>query len=83
MKQYENFKFQQPYQQAMYYCSLLLLDQSWPWNDELEVLSVLEPQDLSRFYPQILSRTFIECYAAGSYTPVFLLQLILSFSYLL
>ncbi|KAD0702505.1 hypothetical protein E3N88_43836 [Mikania micrantha] len=65
-KQYENFRFQQPYQQAMYYCSLLLKDQSWPWNDELEVLSVLEPEDLLKFYPQILSRTFIECYAAGN-----------------
>ncbi|XP_024981042.1 insulin-degrading enzyme-like 1, peroxisomal isoform X2 [Cynara cardunculus var. scolymus] len=66
VKQYENFKFQQPYQQAMYYCSLLLRDQSWPWSDELEVLAVLEPDVLSRFYPQILSRTFIECYAAGN-----------------
>ncbi|KAI3760627.1 hypothetical protein L1987_51025 [Smallanthus sonchifolius] len=68
-KQYENFKFQQPYQQAMYYCSLLLKDRSWPWNDELEVLSVLGPEDLSRFYPQILSRIFIECYAAGNIEP--------------
>ncbi|KAM0027550.1 putative insulysin [Helianthus debilis subsp. tardiflorus] len=68
-KQYENFKFQQPYQQAMYYCSLLLKDLSWPWNDELEVLSVLKPEDLSRYYPQIMSRTFIECYAAGNIEP--------------
>lgn len=65
MKEYENFKFQQPYQQAMYNCSLLLKDQNWHWNDELEVLTVLGPEDLSRLYPQILSRTFIECYAAG------------------
>lgn len=65
MKEYENFKFQQPYQQAMYYCSLLVEDQSWPLNDELEVLTALEPEHLSRYYPQILSRVFIECYAAG------------------
>lgn len=69
MKQYENFKFQQPYQQAMYYCSLLLKDQEWPWSDELEVLAVLQPEDLTRFYPQILSRTFIEGYAAGNIEP--------------
>nr|XP_043635707.1 insulin-degrading enzyme-like 1, peroxisomal [Erigeron canadensis] len=69
MKQYENFKFQQPYQQAMYYCSLLLKEQSWPWSDELRVLTALEPEDLSRMYPQILSRIFIECYAAGNIEP--------------
>ncbi|CAI9301344.1 unnamed protein product [Lactuca saligna] len=66
IKECENYKFQQPYQQAMYYCSLLVKDRSWPWTDELEVLSVLEPEHLSRFYPQILSRIFIECYAAGN-----------------
>ncbi|GJZ04975.1 insulin-degrading enzyme-like protein 1, peroxisomal, partial [Tanacetum coccineum] len=70
MKEYENFKFQQPYQQAMYNCSLLLKDQNWHWNDELEVLTVLGPEDLSRLYPQILSRTFIECYAAGNIEPI-------------
>lgn len=69
MKEYENSKFQQPYQQAMYYCSLLLKDKSWPWSDELEVLTSLEPENLSRFYPQILSRAFIECYAAGNIEP--------------
>ncbi|KAI3750269.1 hypothetical protein L2E82_20902 [Cichorium intybus] len=69
IKEYENYKFQQPYHQAMYNCSLLLKDQSWPWTDELQVLTVLEPQHLSKFYPQILSRTFIECYAAGNMEP--------------
>lgn len=60
-------KFQQPYQQAMYYCSLILQDQTWPWNEELEALSHLEADNLANFYPLILSRTFIECYVAGSY----------------
>ncbi|CAH1444376.1 unnamed protein product [Lactuca virosa] len=66
IKEYENYKFQQPYQQAMYHCSLLVKAGSWPWTDALEVLSVLEPEHLSRFYPQILSRIFIEYYAAGN-----------------
>ncbi|KAL4558067.1 hypothetical protein LXL04_036263 [Taraxacum kok-saghyz] len=66
IKEYENYKFQQPCQQAMYNCSLLLKEKSWDWTDKLEVLSVLEHEHLTRLYPQILSRTFIECYAAGN-----------------
>ncbi|CAI9275186.1 unnamed protein product [Lactuca saligna] len=38
-------------------------------HDELEVLSVLEPEHLSRFYPEILSIIFIECYAAAIQQP--------------
>lgn len=68
-KEYQNYKFQQPYQQAMYYCSLLLQDQTWPWSDELEILPLLEVENLARFYPQMLSRTFVECYAAGNIEP--------------
>ncbi|KAM7272144.1 hypothetical protein ACFE04_031358 [Oxalis oulophora] len=65
-KEYQNFKFQQPYQQAMYYCSLILEDQSWPWMEELEVLPNLKAEDLSRFAPIILSRAFLDCYVAGN-----------------
>ncbi|XP_071716303.1 insulin-degrading enzyme-like 1, peroxisomal [Rutidosis leptorrhynchoides] len=68
-KEYENIKFQQPYQQAMYYCSLLVEDQSWSWNDKFNVLTALEPEHLSKYYPQILSRLFIEGYAAGNIEP--------------
>ncbi|KAI3471601.1 hypothetical protein Pfo_028251 [Paulownia fortunei] len=68
-KEYQNLKFQQPYQQAMYYCSLILQDQTWPWTDELEVLPHLEVENLVKFYPLMLSRTFLECYAAGNLEP--------------
>ncbi|KAI5682884.1 hypothetical protein M9H77_04112 [Catharanthus roseus] len=68
-KDYQNFKFQQPYQQAMYYCSLILQDQALPWTEELEVLPKLEAEDLRRFYPQMLSRTFLEFYVAGNIQP--------------
>ncbi|KAK4412955.1 Insulin-degrading enzyme-like 1, peroxisomal [Sesamum alatum] len=68
-KEYQNMKFQQPYQQAMYYCSLILQDQTWPWTDELEVLPHLEAENLVKFYPLMLSRTFLECYAAGNLEP--------------
>ncbi|KAG5609336.1 hypothetical protein H5410_020617 [Solanum commersonii] len=65
-KQYQNFKFQQPYQQVMYYCSLLLKDNTWPWNEELEVLPHLKVDDLVKFYPLLLARSFMECYVAGN-----------------
>ncbi|XP_052172823.1 insulin-degrading enzyme-like 1, peroxisomal [Diospyros lotus] len=68
-KDYQNFKFQQPYQQAMYYCSLILEDQAWPWNDGLEVLPHLQADTLSKFAPLMLSRAFLECYVAGNIEP--------------
>ncbi|XP_038693358.1 insulin-degrading enzyme-like 1, peroxisomal isoform X2 [Tripterygium wilfordii] len=65
-KDYQNFKFQQPYQQAMYYCSLILEDNTWPWMEQLEVLPYLEAEDLAKFAPMMLSRAFLECYIAGN-----------------
>lgn len=70
-KGYQNFKFQQPYEQAMYYSSLILRDQAWPWNDEFEVLCVLEADNLAKFYHLMLSRTFIEFYVTGSFHLMF------------
>ncbi|GAB4843855.1 Insulin-degrading enzyme-like 1, peroxisomal [Ancistrocladus abbreviatus] len=66
IKDYQNYKFQQPYQQAMYYCSLILQDQSWPWTEQLQVLPHLEAEDLAKFVPMVLSRAFLECYIAGN-----------------
>uniref|UniRef100_A0A1J3GFR1 Zinc-metallopeptidase, peroxisomal n=1 Tax=Noccaea caerulescens TaxID=107243 RepID=A0A1J3GFR1_NOCCA len=65
-KEYQNYKFRQPYHQAMYYCSLILQDQTWPWTEELDVLSHLEAEDVAKFVPMLLSRTFLECYIAGN-----------------
>lgn len=69
IREYQNFKFQQPYQQAMYYCSLILEDHSWPWNEQLEVLPHLEASDLKEFSPRMLSKAFLECYVAGNIKP--------------
>ncbi|OVA19405.1 Peptidase M16 [Macleaya cordata] len=69
IKEYQNFKFQQPYQQAMYYCSLVLEDLSWPWTEQLEVLPNLEAADLAKFSPLLLSKSLLECYAAGNIEP--------------
>ncbi|KAI4325648.1 hypothetical protein MLD38_031029 [Melastoma candidum] len=66
LKDYQNMKFQQPYHQAMYYCSLMLQENTWPWTEQLEVLPHILSEDLSRFIPTMLSRTFLECYVAGN-----------------
>jgi insulysin len=68
MKDYLNVRFQQPYQQVMYNCSLLLEHKRWHTNDFIEVLPTLEACDLTAFFPQILSRIFLECYIAGNLT---------------
>ncbi|KAL1225285.1 Insulin-degrading enzyme-like 2 [Cardamine amara subsp. amara] len=65
-KAYQNYKFRKPYEQALYYCSLVLQDQIWPWTEELDALSHLEADDLAKFVPVLLSRTFVECYIAGN-----------------
>ncbi|CAA7060592.1 unnamed protein product [Microthlaspi erraticum] len=65
-KAFQNYKFRQPNHQAKYYCSLVLQDQAWPWTEELDALSHLEAQDLAKFVPVMLSRTFLECYIAGN-----------------
>ncbi|XP_048142038.1 insulin-degrading enzyme-like 1, peroxisomal isoform X1 [Rhodamnia argentea] len=66
MKDYQNLKFQQPYQQAMYYCSLILQDNTRPWTEQLEVLPSIKGEDLTKFLPLMLSRTFLEFYIAGN-----------------
>ncbi|KAG7561203.1 Metalloenzyme LuxS/M16 peptidase-like [Arabidopsis thaliana x Arabidopsis arenosa] len=65
-KAYRNYKFRQPYNQAMSYCSLVLQDHSWPWTEKLDALSCLKAEDLANFVPMLLSRTFVECYIAGN-----------------
>ncbi|KAK3446693.1 hypothetical protein EUGRSUZ_A02355 [Eucalyptus grandis] len=65
-KDYQNLKFQQPYEHAMYCSSLILQDNTWPWTEQLEVLPSLENEDLTNFLPLMLSRTSLELYVAGN-----------------
>jgi insulysin len=69
VKDYQNFKFSQPYSQASYYLSLILEDQKWPLAEKLEALSKLEPDSLAKFMPHLLSKTFLECYIHGNIEP--------------
>ncbi|KAM2144716.1 hypothetical protein ACFX1X_046589 [Malus domestica] len=66
MKEYQNLKFKQPYEQAMNYSALILHDHTSPWMEELEALPHLQVEDLAKFVPLMLSRAFLECYTAGN-----------------
>ncbi|EFJ11426.1 hypothetical protein SELMODRAFT_447027 [Selaginella moellendorffii] len=68
MKDYVNYKFQQPYQQAMYYCSLMMEQNRWHIKDYLETLPSLNASDLQAFFPKLFSRIYADCYAAGNMT---------------
>ncbi|KAL3755299.1 hypothetical protein ACJRO7_002362 [Eucalyptus globulus] len=65
-KDYQNLKFEQPYEQAKSYCSLILQDNTWPWTEQLEALPSIRGEDLTKFLPLMLSRTFLEFYIAGN-----------------
>ncbi|KAG0474050.1 hypothetical protein HPP92_015907 [Vanilla planifolia] len=69
-KEHDNFKFRELYKQAMYHCSLLLDEKSWPWNEKVEVLPHLEVEHLASFVEHMLSRTFLECFFAGNIEPL-------------
>ena len=64
-KEYANFRFHQPYQQALYYCSLILEHKKWDINAYIEAINPIETADLISFFPRMLSRLHFECYVAG------------------
>lgn len=64
-KDYQNFKYEQPYQQAMYNASLLLEHKRWHMDEYLAVLPHLNAADLAAFVPRLLSRVFVEAFIAG------------------
>ncbi|GMY19416.1 insulin-degrading enzyme-like 1, peroxisomal [Fagus crenata] len=65
-KDYQNFKFQKPYEQALDYCSLILHHHMWSWMEKHGILPHLEAKDLAEFVPVMLSKAFLECYIAGN-----------------
>ncbi|CAM6127653.1 unnamed protein product [Calypogeia fissa] len=66
LKDLLNFRFQQPYQQALYNCSLLIEHKHWHLNEYIEVLLEQTPDNLRLMVPHILCRVFMECYVAGN-----------------
>lgn len=67
-KDFLNFQYEQPYQQALYAVSVLLEHKRWHWSEYTELLPNLGPQDLQIFYPLLLSRLSLVCYITGNLT---------------
>jgi len=65
VKDYQYFNFRQPHSQASFYVSLILEDKKWPVAEKLEALAKLESDSLAKFLPNLLSKTFLECYIQG------------------
>lgn len=68
LKDYSNFRFRQPYQQALYYCSLILEHKKWDINAYIQAITPFEAADLTAFFPRMVSRLYFECYVAGNMT---------------
>ncbi|KAK4775970.1 hypothetical protein SAY87_023931 [Trapa incisa] len=66
IKNYQNIKFEEPCEQALHYCSFILHERRWPLNEEIEILMQLEPEEVAKFTPKMLSRTCLECLVAGN-----------------
>ena len=66
LRRYTNFSFQQPYQQAFYYRSLLLEHPKYSlWDYEREIRSITL-KDLKKFASRLYGKTFIEGFIYGN-----------------
>lgn len=62
----KNFEAEQPYQQAMYYLSLLISEQAWTKEELLEATEEVTLERMEEFIPQLLSRLHVECLIHGN-----------------
>eukprot|EP00899_Mesostigma_viride_P018660 jgi/Mesvir1/26796/Mv20563-RA.1 len=67
-KDYQNFRFQQPYQHAMYTTSVLLEQGRWHVNEYLQVIDRLKAADLGSLYARMMGRLFFDCFINGNVT---------------
>lgn len=63
---YENFRLEAPYQHANYYTTYLTVERMWTPEEKLAELRRLQPDDVQRFIPDLLSRLHIEMLAHGN-----------------
>ncbi|GJP56248.1 hypothetical protein CLOM_g15325 [Closterium sp. NIES-68] len=68
-REFENFRYDQPYAQALYSASVLLAHRRWHFSDYLAALPALEPAHLSAFLPSLLSHVSLELFASGNLAP--------------
>ncbi|GBG72511.1 hypothetical protein CBR_g12082 [Chara braunii] len=65
-KDFQNFKYEQPYQHALYTASVILEHKRWHMHEYLAVIPDLEAEDLCALFPKLLSRMFLECFVTGN-----------------
>ncbi|CAI7864986.1 unnamed protein product [Closterium sp. NIES-53] len=68
-REFENFRYDQPYAQALYSASLLLAHRRWHFSDYLAALPALQPEHLAAFLPSLLSHVSLELFASGNIAP--------------
>lgn len=62
----KNFEAEQPYQQAMYYLSLLIAEQAWSKEELLEATEEMTIERMEEFIPQLWSKLHVECLIHGN-----------------
>ncbi|KAJ3108951.1 Insulinase (Peptidase M16) [Phlyctochytrium planicorne] len=68
-RSYEDWKMEAPHQHASYYGSYVTQERLWTSDEKLEALkatSDITPADIQAFYPQLLSRLFVEGFVIGN-----------------
>jgi insulysin len=66
LRRYQNFHFQQPYQQAFYYRSLLLEGRKYSIMDYEKAIKKIKLKDLKKFADKLYERIYIEGLAYGN-----------------
>jgi insulysin len=66
LRRYQNFHFQQPYQQALYYRSLLLEGRKFSIMDYEKAIKKIKLKDLKKFADKLYERIYIEGLAYGN-----------------
>ena len=69
-KEYDNLKFDQPYQQALYANSVLMLQRKWHISEYNDVLTDLSFEDLGSFLQRFLRRVSLTFFCLGNLTEV-------------
>ncbi|KAG0334281.1 Insulinase (Peptidase M16) [Podila horticola] len=65
-RQYANFAVEEPNRLGMYTMSQVLQEKQWTYDEKLEELAGLEPEDIRAFQPWLLSRLQIEGLVHGN-----------------
>ncbi|KAI8904966.1 Metalloenzyme, LuxS/M16 peptidase-like protein [Powellomyces hirtus] len=65
-RSYKNWAMESPHQHAIYHVSYLTQEKLWTHEEKLAELDGITPDDIQRFYPQMLQHMHIEGLAHGN-----------------